>query len=136
VTQATTIPIQTLADIEQARREARQLAVTAGFGREPAEMVALSVSELATNLHRYARNGRLILSALSEEDRSCIQIESRDDGPGIASIELAMRDGFSTAGGLGSGLPAVRRLMDEFDIRSSPEGTTVIARKWMDNPLH
>jgi len=129
-----TIEIQSQSDVEHARREARLLAASAGFDAADAEMVAISVSELATNLHRYARQGRIVLRRIDGNGKTGIEIESRDNGPGIADIDRAMQDGYSTGGGMGSGLPAVKRLMDEFAIESRPEGTTVTARKWATNP--
>ena len=118
------------ADAERARREARALAVEARFGVEDTEALALAVSELATNLVRYARGGELTLSLVNGDAGTGIEVESRDAGPGIPDVALAMRDGFSTGGGLGSGLPGARRLMDEFEISSAAGGTRIVARKW------
>jgi len=98
-------------------------------------MVVLAVSELATNLQRYASEGRIVLTPVSIGERSGLQIQSHDHGPGITDLKLAMQDGYSTGGGLGSGLPAVQRLMDEFEIDSGPEGTTVTAHKWTTPPI-
>ena len=95
------------------------------------EAVALASQELATNLLRYAIGGRLVLSVVASHGLAGIEVESQDDGPGIPDIMQAMADGYSTGGGLGSGLPGVRRLMDEFSIRSGPEGTNVVTRKWL-----
>jgi serine/threonine-protein kinase RsbT len=122
--------VQTQSDVEFVRREARILALAAGLDRRRAEMVALSVSELATNLQRYATDGRIVVTHVSIAGRSGVEVQSHDHGPGIADLKRAMQDDYSTGGGFGSGLPAVRRLMDEFDINSGPEGTTVTARKW------
>lgn len=122
--------VATQSDAERARQEARTLSKTLGFGKADAEAVALATQELATNLRRYAVGGRLVLSVLATNGVAGIEVESQDDGPGIANIERAMEDGFSTGGGLGSGLPGVRRLMDEFAIKSGPEGTNVVTRKW------
>ena len=121
----------TPADANRARQEARALAGEVGFDIADTEMVALATRELATNLVRYAVCGRLSLTVLDENSTLGIEIESRDDGPGIANLGQAMEDGFSTGGGLGSGLPGVRRLMDDFQISSGPDGTHVRARKWL-----
>jgi serine/threonine-protein kinase RsbT len=94
------------------------------------EAVALAVSELASNLVRYANAGELVLSPTTGPRGEGVEVESRDLGPGIPDLELALRDGFSTGGGLGNGLPAVRRLMDEFEISSTTSGTRIVARKW------
>jgi serine/threonine-protein kinase RsbT len=118
------------ADVERARRNARSLAAAQGLGIGDSEAVALAVSELAANLVRYAEAGEVVLSPTTGSRGEGVEIESRDLGPGIANLELALRDGFSTGGGLGNGLPAVRRLMDEFEISSTASGTRIVARKW------
>lgn len=131
------LAVATQADVERARSLARDLGMEVGFDRAVAEVVVLAVSELATNLVRYARCGVIVLSRLERagefgsRTQRGLQIESRDVGPGIANLTEALRDGFSTGGGLGSGLPGVRRLMDEFEIASHPQGTTIVARKWL-----
>ena len=72
-----------------------------------------------------------MLASVERGDRRGLKVVARDDGPGIADVAQAMQDGFSTAGRLGLGLPGVRRLMDEFEVRSSPDvGTTVTVKKW------
>lgn len=128
------VAVSSQRDVERVRREARATATRIGFGREEAEAVALAVSELATNLVRYAPGGELLVTACSEGTRTGIAIESRDDGPGIADVALALQDGYSTGGGLGSGLPAVRRLMDDFALTTGPAGTRVEAHKWLNTP--
>jgi serine/threonine-protein kinase RsbT len=127
--------IATVADGEQARRDARQFANAHGFSREDCEVVALAVSELAANLVRHARAGELILESISRPAKHGgqvhgVRVSSIDRGPGIVNIARAMEDGYSTGGGLGSGLPGARRLMDSFEIASSPEGTRIVACKW------
>ena len=122
------------ADVEHARREARRLATALGFDVADAERVALAVSELATNLTRYARDGAIVLSRVAGPRGSGVQVESRDAGPGIADVGQALADGFSSSGGLGGGLPAVRRLMDDFHIVTGPGGTTIVACKWPSTP--
>ena len=122
--------IQSLADIEQARRGTRDLAESLGFDRVLVERVILAAVELATNLLRYARGGELCLTVVSGTGGRGVQLESRDIGPGIADVARALTDGFSTGGGLGSGLPAVRRLMETFSIASSPSGTRIVTRLW------
>jgi serine/threonine-protein kinase RsbT len=101
-----------------------------GFDRIASSSVALAVTELGTNLVRYARNGRMTLQEADGARGVGIEVESRDDGPGITDLDLALTDGYSTGAGLGSGLPAARRLMDEFSISSDPRGTVVWVRKW------
>jgi serine/threonine-protein kinase RsbT len=107
------------------------LAILVGLDQPAIECVTIAVTELATNLVRYAHRGEIILAGVQPPERAGIRVESRDAGPGIEDVELAMRDGFSTGGGLGSGLPAIRRLMDEFSIESSAAGTTIVTWKWL-----
>jgi anti-sigma regulatory factor (Ser/Thr protein kinase) len=92
------------------------------------------VSELASNLVKHARRGTLTLTPLTEGTRVGLQIESQDRGPGIADVEQALTDGFSTAGSLGYGLGVVHRLMDTFDITSQPGaggGTHIVCQRWL-----
>jgi serine/threonine-protein kinase RsbT len=125
------LAIQTRLDADQARREARRLAVDLGFDRNGAEAVALAVSELAMNLHRYAVGGEIVVRSVADGVRRGLEIESLDTGPGIADSAQALQDGYTTSGGLGSGLPAARRLMDDFELTTAPSGTRIVARKWL-----
>jgi serine/threonine-protein kinase RsbT len=117
--------------VETLRREARRLALDTGFPAADVECVVLATIELATNLARYGHNGYIVLEQVSGSHAVGIQIESHDDGPGIANIEQAMTDGFSTQGGLGNGLPAARRLLHEFEIESGAQGTDIVGRRWL-----
>jgi serine/threonine-protein kinase RsbT len=118
-------------DIVTARQKGRALAIELGFSSGDATLVATSISELARNIVSYARKGEIQLSTVQGSGRQGILIIASDDGPGIADIRQAMRDGFSTSGSLGLGLPGVRRLMDEFEIVSEPgQGTIVKVKKW------
>jgi serine/threonine-protein kinase RsbT len=124
------LPIRVQSDVARGRRDARAVAAGLGFSREDVEAIGLAVSELATNLVRYASEGRIGVRPLRTADTIGVEVDSRDHGPGIADLDLALQDGFSTGGGLGAGLPAVRRLMDDFELTSGPTGTTIICRKW------
>lgn len=124
------LEIRRVVDIERARRAARDLTCSLGFGRVDQEMVVLSVSELATNLVRYARDGCLLMRPISNVQGEGVELESRDSGPGIAHPLAETGGDASTGGGLGAGLAGVRRLMHEFELQTSPKGTTVICRKW------
>ena len=130
------IRIEKEQDIARARREARVLAEDLGFSPVTAMHVLIAVTELATNLHIHALpGGEVFLGEVREQDDIGIEIIAVDRGPGINDIDLAMQDRYSTAGSMGCGLPAVKRLMDEFEISSRVDkgagcGTTVTARKW------
>jgi serine/threonine-protein kinase RsbT len=118
-------------DIVTARQKGRALAMEAGFSTGDATLIATAISELARNIVSYARKGEITLKIVSASVRQGILIVASDNGPGIPDIRQAMRDGFSTSGSLGLGLPGVRRLMDEFEITSQPgKGTTVAVKKW------
>lgn len=120
--------------IVAARQQARAVAKGLGFGLVDQSRIATAVSELARNVARYATGGRgevLIRELLPADAAIGLEIVVRDEGPGIANIEQALRDGFSTGQGLGMGLPGTKRLMDEMAIDSAPgRGTTVTVRKW------
>ena len=95
--------------------------------------VETSLSELAYNLFLHTANGGLItIEMVNESQRIGIRLTSEDTGPGIASIPWAMKDGHSTNGGLGGGLPGIQRLMDEFNIQSEfGRGTLITTTKWL-----
>ena len=117
-------------DIVSARQKARAIAAEIGFSSVDATLIATAISELARNIVSYAHTGEIQLTAI-QGSRVGILIIASDDGPGIPDIRQALRDGFSTSGSLGLGLPGVRRLMDEFEIDSQPgRGTTVKVKKW------
>ena len=102
-----------------------------GFASSDLAMIATAISELARNILRYASYGEIICRVIEKGGRRGLIVEARDSGPGIADIELALKDGYSTSGGLGLGLPGARRLMDEFEVTSqSGKGTHVLATKW------
>ena len=125
------ITIDLDADIVRARREGRQLAADLGFTAVDATLVATAISELARNILLYARRGEILIRPVEQDGRRGLVVVARDEGPGIPDTGSALRDGFSTSGRLGLGLPGVRRLMDEFEIVSTAgRGTEVIARKW------
>jgi serine/threonine-protein kinase RsbT len=118
-------------DITVARHQARALAHAAGFGLTDLAIIATAISELGENALRYAKQGDLDIEIVRDAGRTGILIVASDRGPGIPDVELALQDGYSTSGSLGLGLPGVRRLMDDFEIRSGPnQGTTVTVRKW------
>jgi serine/threonine-protein kinase RsbT len=125
------VPINSERDIVLARQKGRAMATEFGFSIGNATLIATTISELARNIISYAGKGEIVMSVVRESDRTGIMIVASDNGPGIADISLALRDGFSTSGSLGIGLPGARRLMDEFAIASQPgSGTIVKVTKW------
>jgi anti-sigma regulatory factor (Ser/Thr protein kinase)/serine/threonine protein phosphatase PrpC len=125
-----TIEVRHSSDVGAARRAAKAAAEALELEPKACEEVALAMTELATNLLKHARAGKLTISTLSIAPRVGLEIESLDQGPGIPDVERVLTDGFSTAGTRGSGLGAVNRLMDEFNISSGPGGTRIVCRKW------
>ena len=128
----TRVAISTAADIVTARREGRALATALGFNGSDLTLIATSISEVARNIVNHAKQGEIVLSGVHDSRRFGIQVIARDDGPGIADVEQAMRYGFSSNKGMGVGLPGAKWLMDEFDIQSQVgKGTRVSMRKWV-----
>jgi serine/threonine-protein kinase RsbT len=125
------VVVATDTEIVSARRQGRTLAEQIGFSASDATLVATAISELARNIVRYAGSGEILIGKVNGTDRTGITIIARDGGPGIPDVQLAAREGFSTSGGMGLGLPGVRRIMDEFEIDSRlGSGTTVTTIKW------
>jgi serine/threonine-protein kinase RsbT len=125
-------PIARDVDVYVAMARVREMAQRLGFDQADRTRVEIAVLELARNILVHAGTGELLIETVATDGRKGIALEARDHGPGIADIELAMRDGYSTAQTLGAGLPGVRRLMDDFTIESAVgSGTTVRAVKWL-----
>lgn len=120
-------PMGDASRVGEARRYAAQLAADCDLDEVQAGRLALIVTELGTNLVRHAQRGQLLLAM--RPARAEVEVISVDAGPGIADIDRSLGDGFSTGGTPGTGLGAVRRLADDFDLHSSvPQGTVVVAR--------
>jgi anti-sigma regulatory factor (Ser/Thr protein kinase) len=129
-----TIHISHASDVSIARRAVREMARAIGFDEHGSEEIVLVVSELGSNLVKHAGGGTLTMTPVTDGGRSGMQIECVDRGPGIPDTDLAVADGFSTAGSLGYGLGTVNRMMDEFDImsRGGPDhGTYILCRQWL-----
>ena len=108
------------------------MAAYIGFSATDATLIATAISELARNIVTYAQHGEVMMRSEETTQTKGIVIIARDSGPGIRNIHDVLRDGYSTSGGLGLGLPGVRRLMDEFAIDSQlRQGTTVTVKKWL-----
>lgn len=118
-------------DIVTARSMARDIAKGLGFGSIDQARISTAVSELARNIFLYAETGQVTAREVDRSGRKGIEIEFKDQGPGITDINQVMQDGYTTSRGMGMGLPGAKRLMDEFEIESTPGvGTTIICRKW------
>ncbi len=112
---------------------ARKILAQMGFNETGQHLIASAVSELSTNIIRYAKGGKISLRVIHSGDRAGFEVHAVDHGPGICDIDAAMQENYSTGNGLGLGLPSVKRIMDEFQIQSAPgQGTRITAIKWMD----
>jgi serine/threonine-protein kinase RsbT len=120
------ITIETVEDIVIARQEGRALANSLGFSATDATLIATAISELARNIVLYAKTGEIMLSTTVQGERTGLVIIGKDNGPGIANLVHAMMNGYSTSGGLGLGLPGVKKIMDSFDISSEQGQGTIV----------
>jgi serine/threonine-protein kinase RsbT len=128
----TVIAIADEADAPLAVLRVGEEADAVGFSKADRTRIVTAVSELVTNIQKYARRGTLTLRRIADGARAGLEVVAEDLGPGIADVERALEDHFSTSGTLGLGLPGVRRMMDEFAITSHVgRGTRVVVRKWL-----
>jgi serine/threonine-protein kinase RsbT len=119
-------------DIVDARKAGHQLALDLGFSLTDVTMIATAISEVARNITSYAGHGAVRVALADREGRKALIIRAEDEGPGIADIERAMEDGYSTGRGLGLGLPGARRLMDRLIVESElGRGTVIEMWKWV-----
>jgi serine/threonine-protein kinase RsbT len=124
-------PIQTSEDVVAVRQAVRQRAVELGFNLVDQTKIVTAASEIARNTLQYAGGGTLRLEAIEEGQRRGLRLIFEDNGPGISNVELAMKDGYTSANGLGLGLSGAKRLSSEFSIDSRPgEGTRVTLARW------
>ena len=124
--------VESEAGVVAARQTGRELAADLGFSATEQTLIATAISEIARNIIQYAGKGEIWMTRTQEDGRLGIKVTAKDQGPGIADLEQAMRDGFSTGRGMGLGLPGARRLMDQFHSESEPgHGTTIVMRKWV-----
>ena len=126
------LPIKVSDDIVRVRQQVRSAAVASGLSLVDQTKVVTAASELARNALVHGGGGLaridVVTSALG---RNGIKIGFTDEGPGIADIDLAMTDGWTSGDGLGLGLSGARRLVDEFELTSKPgDGTSVVVVKW------
>lgn len=123
--------IQSSADVVLVRQAVRQFAVDLRFSLVDQTKIVTAASELARNTLDYGGGGTVTLEILDKDHRQGLQLTFVDQGPGIPDIELALKDGYTTGGGLGMGLSGTKRLVSEFNIISKlGQGTTVTVIKW------
>lgn len=126
------IAINTSDDIVAARKAGHRLALELGFSLTDVTMIATAISEIARNITSYAGHGEVRVAVADREGRTALVVRAEDEGPGIADIDRAMEDGYTTGRGLGMGLPGARRLMDRLIVESSlGRGTVIEMWKWV-----
>ena len=125
------LPITTQDDVVRVRQAVRAIAIEVGFGLVDQTKIVTAASELARNTLDYGGGGSVLIEKIEKNGEKGLRITFEDAGPGIADIEKAMQDGYTTGGGLGLGLSGARRLSSEFEIDSRPgAGTRVVIIKW------
>jgi anti-sigma regulatory factor (Ser/Thr protein kinase) len=125
------VPVTESSQVGEARRAARRLAEAAGFGENEIGTLNIIITEAGTNLHKYAKQGELIIRRLESGGRQGVEILSLDRGPGIRDVTRSLEDGFSTSGTQGQGLGAIKRLSSVFDIYSTEKGTAIVSQIWL-----
>ena len=124
-------PVRSGEDVVRARQKVREWAVEAGFSLVDQTKIVTAASELARNVLQHGKGGQMMLESLNNDLRRGLRLTFEDQGPGIDDIEKALRDGFTTAGGLGLGLGGAKRLSNEFQIESQPgQGTRIVITRW------
>ncbi|NWL77653.1 anti-sigma regulatory factor [Pseudomonas taiwanensis] len=131
MTTTQTLPLKQETDIVVVRQQVRKAAAQANLGLVSQTKIVTAASEIGRNALLYGGGGECLIEITQREARAALRLVITDQGPGIADIEQALRDGYTSGNGLGLGLSGSRRLVDEFSIRSEPgSGTTVEMWKW------
>ena len=129
-----TTPINSSGDIVKVRQLVRECSVSLGFSLVEQTKMVTAASELARNVLEHGGGGNVRIETLQNEIRKGIKLTFIDEGPGIANIEEALKDGFSTGSGMGLGLGGAKRLANDFEIESTPgRGTKVAITRWRSN---
>jgi serine/threonine-protein kinase RsbT len=123
--------IRSSQDVVGVRQMVREWAVYAGFSLVDQTKIVTAASELARNTLTHGGGGSMRVEALNDGNRRGVRVVFEDQGPGIPNVEQALRDGFTTGGGLGLGLGGAKRLCHDFEIHSEPgRGTRVAITRW------
>jgi serine/threonine-protein kinase RsbT len=126
-----TVPLRSGDDVVRVRQTVRARAISIGFSLVDQTKIITAASEIARNTVDYGGGGTLCLEVLNNGGRRGLRLTFADEGPGIADIDLALTDGFTTGRGLGLGLGGAKRLSNQFDVKSRPgEGTIVTLTRW------
>ena len=131
VTKSETLSVRATTEVVSVRHRVRSHALEIGFSLVEQTKIVTAASELARNMVEHGRGGTVLIESLDDGLRRGLRLTFEDTGPGIPSIEEALRDGFTTGGGMGLGLGGAKRLSNEFDIQSEPgKGTRVMIARW------
>ena len=123
------IPVADPSQVGEVRRATARMAQGLPLSESRRADASIVATELATNLLRHARDGRILIQSIRRETAVYLELLSIDGGPGVSDVQRCLQDGYSTVGTPGTGLGAIRRLSDEFDVHSMPEkGTVVLSR--------
>ena len=126
-----TLPIRSEEDVVRVRQAVRQRAGEMGFSLVDQTKVVTAASELARNTLIHGRGGEAQLEVVESNGRRGLRLAFKDEGPGIADVALAMKDGYTTGSGLGLGLSGSKRLLPDFQLETEPgKGTCVTVTKW------
>src|SRR5262249_7070294 len=131
ITKRDVMSIGSSEDVVRVRQAVREWAIERGFSLVDQTKIVTAASELARNTVDYGGGGSITFEALDEDSRRGLRLTFEDQGPGIADVELALKDGFTSNNGLGLGLGGARRLSNEFEISSRlGEGTRITITRW------
>lgn len=131
VTKTETLPLKADGDVVLARQAVRKWAQEIGLSLVDQTKIVTAASELGRNTIIYGRGGHMRMEIVDERPRRGLRLVFEDTGPGIADLALAMRDGYTSGGGLGMGLSGAKRLVNEFDIQTKVgEGTRITVVRW------
>jgi serine/threonine-protein kinase RsbT len=118
-------------DVVLVRQRVRSMAIESGFSLVDQTKIVTAASEIARNTVIYGGGGAATAECLERDNRKGLRLTFADEGPGISDIGMALKDGYTTSGGLGLGLSGAKRLSNEFEITSTPgKGTTVVLTRW------
>ena len=126
-----TVPIASSADVVMARQKVRQWALEMKFTLVDQTKLVTAASELARNALEHGKGGQMVIEQVENSVKSGLKLVFEDRGPGISDVEAALRDGYTTGGGMGLGLGGSKRLVNDFHIESEPgKGTRITVVRW------
>jgi len=125
------LPIRNESDLPEVRHQVSNAARRLGFGLVEQTKLLTAASELARNILHHAGTGRVVIETMDVNQRHGVRLSFEDEGPGIADVDRAMQDGYTSGKGLGMGLPGAKRLVHEFAITTTPgSGTRIVIAMW------